>query len=78
MEGTCEEAFLLREEGDKALSFLCYDELTVAKRDAHGVTVGHGSVCEVWHLDFKAQKMTLVKVYKPRPKGEEEEIVEYV
>jgi hypothetical protein len=78
MQGTCEEVFLLRQEGDGADNLLCYDELKVAKGDAHDVTFQVQVQCEVWHLDFKAQKMTLVKVFKPRPKDDEEELVEYV
>lgn len=78
MEGTCEEAFLLREEDDGAQDLVCYPDMGAARSDARNVVAYRKQACEVWHLDFKTQKMTLVKVYKPRPKDDEEGIVEYV
>ncbi len=78
MQGTCEEAFLMRKDRDTAEALLTQSDLGEAKEDAAEWASQHGMKVEVWHLDFKSQKMTLVKVYKPRPKDDEEKLVEYV
>ena len=77
MQGTCEEFFLIREEDDSVYDLGIYDALGDAQEWARRQTQTTGHTIEIWHLDFKAGRMTLIKVYKPRPTSEEE-LVEYV